>query len=190
MIKFIFVFLFLSLANFAFAQDNTVKAYFVLNPMGDFIGTMKVISGNVTLQDGKFKGKNIVVDLKSLSTGMELRDDHAKNKYLDIKKYPTATLLEAVGANGVGKARIKVRDKESLVNGTYKVSSSGKNLKAEFKIKLSSFGIAEVNFKGIGVEDEVRVEVIVPVVRGTDSPAAPAKKTTAPKAPSAVPPKK
>ncbi len=175
MIKFIFVFMLLSLANIAFAQENTVKAYFVLNPMGDFIGTMKVISGSVSLQDGKFKGKDIVVDLNSLSTGMELRDDHAKNKYLEVKKYPTAVLLEAVGANGVGKARIKVKDKESLVSGTYKVSSSGKNLKAEFKIKLSSFGIAEINFKGIGVEDEVRIEVVVPVVRGTDS-ATPAPK--------------
>ena len=204
MIKFIFVFSLFSLANFAFAQDNTVKAYFVLNPMGDFIGTMKVISGSVSLQDGKFKAKDIVVDLKSLSTGMDLRDDHAKNKYLEVKKYPTALLLEAVGANGVGKARIKVHGKESLVNGTYKVSSSGKNLKAEFKIKLSSFGIADINFKGIGVEDEVRIEVVVPVVRGTDTKAAAPKKTaaaapakpaaataTTPKAPtSAVPPKK
>ncbi len=205
MIKFIFVFSLFSLVNFAFAQENTVKAYFVLNPMGDFVGTMKVISGSVSLQDGKFKGKNIVVDLKSLSTGMELRDDHAKNKYLEVKKYPTAVLLEAVGANGVGKARIKIRDKETLVNGTYKVSSSGKNLKAEFKIKLSSIGISEVNFKGIGVEDEVRVEVVVPVVHGTDTKstatkksaatakpvAASAAKTTTLKAPpSAVPPKK
>ena len=112
---------------------------------------------------------------------MNLRDDHAKNKYLEVKKYPTAVLLEAVGANGIGKARIKVKDKESVVTGTYKISSSGKNLKAEFNIKLSSFGIAEVNFKGIGVEDEVRVEVVVPVVRGTDTKAAvaPKKKTTA-----------
>ena len=51
MIKFVFVFSILVLANLAFAQDNTVKAYFVLNPMGDFVGTMKVISGNVSLQD-------------------------------------------------------------------------------------------------------------------------------------------
>lgn len=204
MIKFILVFSLLNFANFAFAQENTVKAYFVLNPMGDFVGTMKVISGSVSLQDGKFKGKNIVVDLKSLTTGMELRDDHAKNKYLDVKKYPTAVLLEAIGANGVGKARIKVRDKESLVNGTYKVSSSGKNLKAEFKIKLSSFGIEDVSFKGIGVDDEVRVEVVVPVVRGTDSAkpknaatgvkptaaTAPTAATTPKAPPSAVPPKK
>lgn len=179
MIKFVFVISFFSLLTFvnvAFAQENTVKAYFVLNPMGDFIATMKVISGNVSLQDGKFKGKNIVVDLKSLKTGMDLRDEHAKNKYLEVNKYPTAVLLEAIGANGVGKARIKVRDKESVVNGTYKVSGSGKNLKAEFKIKLSSFGISDVNFKGIGVEDEVRVEVVVPVVRGTDTKVAAPKK--------------
>lgn len=166
MIKFILVFGLFIITNPALAQENTVKAYFVLNPMGDFVGTMKVISGNVSLQDGKFKGKNIVVDLKSLVTGMELRDDHAKNKYLEVKKYPTAVLLEAIGANGVGKAKIKVRDKESIVTGTYKVSSTGKTLKAEFKIKLSSFGIADVSFKGIGVEDEVRVEVIVPIVAG------------------------
>lgn len=180
MIKFIFVFSILGLANFAFAQENSVKAYFVLNPMGDFVGTMKVISGNVTLQDGKFKGKNIVVDLNSLSTGMDLRDDHAKNKYLEVKKYPTAVLMEAIGANGVGKARIKIKDKETVVNGTYKVSSSGKNLKAEFKIKMSSFGITDINFKGVGVEDEVKVEIVVPVVQGTDA-AAPKPKKVPPK---------
>ena len=190
MIKFVFVFLLYTFSNVALAQENIVKAYFVLNPMGDFVGTMKVISGNVSLQDGKFKGKNIVVDLKSLTTGMDLRDEHAKNKYLEVSKYPTAVLLEAIGANGVGKARIKVRDKESVVNGTYKVSSSGKNLKAEFKFKLSSFGIVDVSFKGIGVEDEVRVEVIVPVARDTETTEAAPKKPTATKTPNVIPPKK
>lgn len=179
MIKFLVVFLFLTFTNITFAQDNTVKAYFVLNPMGDFIASMKVIKGSVSLQDGKFKAKNIVVDLRTLTTGLELRDDHAKNKYLEVKKYPYAILLEAVGANGVGKARIKIRDKESIVSGTYKVSASGKIMKAEFKIKLSNFGITDISFKGIGVEDEARVEVVVPIVAGTTATAT--KKALPPK---------
>lgn len=170
MIKFIFIFAVFICTNFAFAQENTAKAYFVLTPMGDFIATMKVISGNVSFQDGKFKAKNIVVDLNSLVTGMELRDQHAKNKYLEVKKFPTAVLLDGIGANGVGKARIKIRGKENIVNGTYKVSASGKNMKAEFKIKLSSFNIEDINFKGIGVDDEVRVEVVVPIVASASAP--------------------
>ena len=186
MIKLYFLLLICLLTNVAIAQENKAKAYFVLTPMGDFVATMKVVSGGVIFQDGKYKAKNIVIDLNSLVTGMDLRDEHAKNKYLETKKYPTAVLIDAIGANGVGKARIKIRDKENVVNGIYGISTSGKVLKAEFKIKLSSFGITDINFKGIGVDDEVRVEVSVPVSSGAE----PASKVLPPTKLSTTPPKK
>ncbi len=205
MIKYFFLFSLCLITHIASAQESSAKAYFVLTPMGDFVGKMKITSGNVVFQDGKYKAKNIIVDLNSLVTGMDLRDEHAKNKYLETKKYPTAVLMDAIGANGAGKARIKIRDKESVVNGTYKISSSGKSMKAEFVVKLSSFGISDISFKGIGVDDDVRIEVIVPVVTGTAAPektvtpakatvappaTAPAAKAVAPVKPSTIPPKK
>ena len=40
----------------------------------------EVVAGEVTFQ------------LKSLNTGIDLRDEHMKNKYLEVEKYPTANL--------------------------------------------------------------------------------------------------
>jgi hypothetical protein len=165
------------------AQENTAKAYVTLNPAGDFVATMKVISGFATVQDGKYKAKDVVIDLNSLVTGLDLRDNHAKNKYLEVKNpgNSTAILTDAVGLNGNGRGRIKMHGKESIVNGTYKVINGGKSLAAEFKLKLSAFGITEINYKGIGVEDDVRVEVTIPVKAEVAAATAP------PKAPMAAP---
>jgi polyisoprenoid-binding protein YceI len=155
------------LASFASAQDNTVKAYVVLNPAGDFVGHLKVVSGFATVQGDQYQAKNVVVDLNSLVTGFETRDDHAKNKYLEVKKFPQAILLEASGSKNQGKARIKLRDQIQEVSGTYKVinagKSTGKSISADFKIKLSEFGIKDISYKGIGVEDDVRIEVVIPI---------------------------
>ena len=191
MVKYLFILLILVFANFSYAQNNKVKAYFTLNPIGDFIGTMKVTSGYATSKDGKYHAKNIVVDLNSLETGMSLRNDHAKDKYLEISKYPKAILLEGVGASGIGKARISLHGKENVVSGTYKIVNSGKSLSAEFKISLASFGIAAVSFKGVGVEDDVRVEVVVPIVieDGKALPETKAKPAVKPATKSIVKPK-
>lgn len=155
------------LASFASAQDNTVKAYVVLNPAGDFVGHLKVVSGFATVQGDQYQAKNVVVDLNSLVTGFETRDDHAKNKYLEVKKFPQAVLLEASGSKNQGKARIKLRDQIQEVTGTYKIINAGKSISADFKIKLSGFGIKDISYKGIGVEDDVRIEVVIPVKAAT-----------------------
>lgn len=179
MLKYILVLLITVFTNILYAQENVAKAYFIMNPVGDFVAKMKVVSGFATLEDGKYKAKNIVVDLNSLVTGMNLRDDHAKNKYLEVKKYPQAILVDAIAGNEVGKARIKIHGKMVIVNGTYKIVNSGKSLTAKFKGSLSSFGIADINYKGIGVEDEFKVEVTVPIqasVPAATAPKPPAKK--------------
>lgn len=176
-----------------FAQQGTAKAYVALSPAGDFVGTMKS-TGGATLSGGKVSAKNIVVDMKSLSTGLDLRDDHAKNKYMEVGKYPEAVLIEATGENGKGTGKLRFHGKENPVSGTYTVQG-GKVLNAEFKIKLSDYGISDISYKGIGVEDEVKIEVQVPIVAAGAAPTAPgAVKPAAPAAksppPAAAQPKK
>ena len=60
---------------------------------------------------------------------------------------------------GIGK--IKIRGIEKDIAGTYKVE--GKVLKADFPIKISDFGIGDINYMGVGVEDTVTLHVAVPV---------------------------
>lgn len=148
----------------AFAQQKNLKVYVTLFPAGDFIAATTDITGYAEMVSAtEVKAKDIKINLKSLKTGMELRDDHAKNKYLEVAKYPEAVLVSATGKNGKGSGVLRLHGKDAKVDGTYELLGGNKFLKAEFKTKLSSYDIKEINYKGVGVDDEIKVEIVVPV---------------------------
>lgn len=154
--KTILVILFLFSLNL-FAQ---VSVDVVLNPMGNFKATTSSISGNAVMVGTDVSAQNIKVDLRTLKTGLELRDKHAQ-KYLNTAQHPEAILSIGKGKNGKGIGRIKINGQEKEIKGTYKVV--GKNLEAEFNLKISEFNIKDVNYMGVGVEDEVKVQVTLPI---------------------------
>lgn len=142
----------------AFAQEVVVDV--TLNPMGDFKAKTAAVKGEAIKKGDEFTATNIVVNLKSLKTGVEGRDKHTQ-KYLETEKFPEAVLLSASGKGGKGKGRIKIRGIEKDITGTYKVE--GKSLKAKFDLNLADFGIKDINYMGVGVEDTVTLNVSVPV---------------------------
>lgn len=119
------------------------------------------ITGMVIAKGDSVSAKDIKVDLKSVTTGLSLRDKHTKEKYLEVNKYPEAILTIGSGKGGVGTGKLKLKNIEKDISGTYKIS--GDNLKADFSIKLSDFGIKNISFKGVGVDDNVVIHVEVPV---------------------------
>ncbi len=182
------------ISSFAYAE-NGAKVSVKLFPVGDFVADIKGMTGSVQVNNGSYTAKNLTLDLNTFKSGLELRDNHAKDKYLDVKKYPTAILIEAQGTNGKGTGKLQIKNKVKDVSGTYKIN--GQTLVAEFTIKLSDFGINEINYKGVGVEDEVKIQVTAPIVAAAPAPAKPGLKApakpAAPKAPAKpkpVPPKK
>lgn len=142
----------------AWAQSVTVDV--VLNPMGDFKAKTADVKGEAVLKGDEVFAQNVVVNLKSLKTGVELRDKHTQ-KHLDTKNFPEAVLVSAVGKGGKGKGKIKIKGIEKDILGTYKVE--GKTLKADFKLNISDFDIKEINYMGVGVEDQVTLHVAIPV---------------------------
>ncbi|WII73699.1 YceI family protein [Bdellovibrio sp. 22V] len=148
----------MSVSYAAMAQSVTVDV--VLNPMGDFKAKTSDVKGSAVVKGDEVSAENIVVNLKGLKTGVELRDKHTQ-KHLDTTKFPEAVLVSATGKGGKGKGKIKIRGVEKDVEGTYKVE--GKVLKADFKLNISDFGISDINYMGVGVEDEVTLHVAVPV---------------------------
>lgn len=141
-------------------QAQSVTVDVVLNPMGDFKGKTSDVKGFATVKGDEVSAENIVVNLKSLKTGVELRDKHTQ-KYLETSKYPEAVLISATGKGGKGTGKIKIRGKEQDISGTYKIV--GKKLNAEFKLNLPDFDIKDINYMGVGVEDEITLHVSVPV---------------------------
>ena len=148
----------MGISTAAMAQSVVVDV--VLNPMGDFKGKTSDVKGEAIVKGDEVSAQNIVVNLKNLKTGVEVRDKHTQ-KYLETSKYPEAVLISATGKGGKGTGKIKIRGVEKDIAGSYKVE--GKVLKATFKLKLSDFGINDINYMGVGVEDEITLNVAVPV---------------------------
>ncbi len=151
-------FLTLGFSLSVFAQSAVVDV--VLNPMGDFKGKTTDVKGFATVVGDEVKAEDIVVNLKSLKTGIELRDKHTQ-KHLNTEKFPEALLVSASGKSGKGTGKIKIRGIEKVISGTYKVQ--GKMLLADFKLNLTDFDIKDINYMGVGVEDEIVLHVAVPV---------------------------
>lgn len=143
----------------AFAQSSAIVDV-TLNPMGDFKAKTSQIKGFAVVKGDTVSAQNIVVSLKSLKTGVELRDKHTL-KYLEVGKHPNAVLLSAVGKGGKGQGKIQIKGIVKDIKGTYQVD--GGFLKARFALKLSDFGITDISYMGVGVEDEVMLNVAVPI---------------------------
>ncbi|AZZ38392.1 YceI family protein [Bdellovibrio sp. qaytius] len=142
----------------------------VLNPMGNFKAKTDSISGVAEVTGTDVSAKNVRVDLRTLKTGIEVRDKHTQ-KHLHTDKFPEAILSIAKGKNGKGIGRISINGQEKEIKGTYKIV--GKNLEADFSLNLPDFKITDINYMGVGVEDEVKLHVIIPIGTAAATPAAP-----------------
>ncbi len=152
------IFGFVLVAQVAMASEAVVSI--VLNPMGSFKGKTSEVKGFAVKKGDEVSAENIIVNLKSLKTGVDLRDKHTQ-KYLQTDKFPEAILVSATGKNNVGKGKIKIKGIEKEITGTYKII--GNSLQAEFPLKLEDFQIKDINYMGVGVEDDVALTVTIPI---------------------------
>jgi polyisoprenoid-binding protein YceI len=111
------------------------------------------------LASGTFK-----LPLKSLKTGMDLRDDHMLNKYLEVGRFPEATLTLKpfkLQNSGVAKATLKLHNVEKDIDVQYesKKSADGIEVKTSFDLVLSDFNIAIPSFQGITVAKDIKLTV-------------------------------
>lgn len=156
------VFIFSILSSNAFANRDVVVDV-ILSPAGSFKMKTDEVVGNAVQKGDLVTAENIVVKLNNIKTGISLRDRHAKEKYLETSKFPEAVLVKAEGQNGKGKGLIRIRGIEKEVAGEY--VAQGGYLKAKFPLKVSDFGITGVKYMGVGVKDEIVINVSVPIVK-------------------------
>lgn len=113
-------------------------------------------------------------DMNNLSTGINLRDQHMKEKYLQVQQHPKAklTLTDAAvdpafattlsnSGEKPFKGRLQLHGQEREVEGTY----TAKNglVQAKFQIKLTNYGIEVPSYLGITVAELVDVNVDLPL---------------------------
>jgi polyisoprenoid-binding protein YceI len=170
---------FAAIAKYEMKKNNGAVKFFALgNPSAiriDGIGTgpegrLEVVSDE---KNSKIAGQ-FVFDLGSLNSGIDMRDSHMKEKYLEVEKFPTAKLtIETINLDGnilknFNKTNVpftgvmNLHGKEKTVSGMAELKSLSKDdvkVVAKFKVKSSDFNIEIPSFAGITVADEIDLEV-------------------------------
>lgn len=133
--------------------------------------------GEITFSDpGHLRHADIKVTLLDLVTGIDRRDEHMREKYLEIGKFPETELKVDNLTLHDGKASGDLKTKGSLtLHGVTKdVALEFTNLKERegaidgdlaFEVVLKEFGIAIPSFMGVTVADIVKVQANFHAVR-------------------------
>ncbi|MBU6375893.1 MAG: YceI family protein [Bdellovibrionales bacterium] len=150
-------------------SGSEIRFKVTLNPAGSFVAKSSAVTGSASSANSGYSASKVELDLRTLKTGIELRDRHMTKKYFETDKYPKATLTQAVAKNGRFKAQLQVHGKTQVIEGSYEVKkapSGGGFIEARFKTSLSAFEIEEANYMGVGVEDEIEVFAKIPIQKG------------------------
>ncbi len=120
--------------------------------------------GALTVEGSQMSGE-MIFNLNSLNTGIDMRDEHMKEKYLRVKEHPTSTFkFEKVSIqensfkgkltlNGISKDVDAKCDTKGIESG------SKSDVTCELKVLLSDFNIEIPEYAGIKVANEVNIEV-------------------------------
>jgi polyisoprenoid-binding protein YceI len=124
------IFITLFLAAVAASQKPTIKTFYVNDPkkrdvvtftskapLETIVGTTAEVTVFVTVNPDDIKGSakaRFEVDLTSLKTGIELRDSHMRDNFLETNKYPKA-VFELTKVDSVSVNRIENQKEVVLV---------------------------------------------------------------------------
>lgn len=147
--------LFLSLN--VFSQE--VKIHVTLSPAGSFQATSDKVSGRVIKKEGILRASRITVPVDSFKTEIDLRDEHFK-KHLKMKDHSRAILKKMIGQNGNAKGVLEVAGVDKPI--AIKYQEKGNLILATFTVKASDFKLDKAQYMGVGVEDQVKVDVKIP----------------------------
>ena len=133
----------------------------------------KPLTGELTLNKNQVSG-TAIYDLTSLTTGISLRDNHMKNKYLEVEKYPKAKLtldpISLPADQKVGstekipfKGNMEVKGQTKPVTGTLAATKTadGHDLRFTWDLKLTDFGIQTPSFMDVTLTEKVNLDVNV-----------------------------
>jgi len=134
------------------------------------------IEGDSTTLTVTDDGTNLVftVPMKTVSTGISMRDDHMNNEFVQVDKYPNVTLTLAKSAvqwpanagdktTGTASGTFNAHgvDQPASVTYTVKKTSTGYTVTGSFKFDASKHGIAIPSYMGVTVDPAMHAEVTV-----------------------------
>jgi polyisoprenoid-binding protein YceI len=163
-----------------------VRIVVPLKPGGAFEAKTVSVTGALTAGTSRpvsLTGE-ISVDLATIDTGIGLRNQHLREKYLEVSKgsgFDRAVLSEIrvndaesdefQGQSGFA-ATLLLHGTKEAVAGTAQIRRSGSEVRvtATFPLTLTDFGIVPPEYLGVGVADRVLVKVSLTTIKGENAP--------------------
>jgi polyisoprenoid-binding protein YceI len=136
-------------------------------------GEGKGPQGSLQIFENKVSG-DLAFDVTSLTSGISLRDEHMKDKYLEVQKFPeaklhlTEVLLPAAWSlksplvkDAPFKGDLTLHGVTKPIEGKFEISGgeSAMSAKADFEVKMDDYGILIPKYLGITVKNEVPVSL-------------------------------
>ena len=142
---------------------------------GSFDARTSALTGTLTASAGRpsaFEG-SLALDLRTVDTGIDLRNDHLREKYLEVDKgagYDQAVLsdvvlqglnVDAPGGKGSFTGSLMLHGVKKPVTGPVEIRQAGTGwrVRASFPVNLPDYNIDKPRYLGVGVKDTVQVSV-------------------------------
>ncbi len=153
------------------AAENSVK--FISDaPIEDFEGITDKIDGYLYLppdNDPESSEIYFEVDLRTLDTGIGLRNQHMRENYLETDKYPYAVFegkVESLSSEDdtiyveiEGKMKIHGTTKDFPISGKMIKTQKGFFVTSLFDVKLTDFNIDVPKFMFLKIDETMKLEV-------------------------------
>ncbi len=168
---------------------GAVRVVCPLTVGGSFEARTTSLTGNVALASTEplFLTGDFVVDLRTLDTGIELRNGHLREQYLEVGKgegFDKAVLsdihlaeidFESFEGRTSFTGTLLLHGNKKPIGGQVEIrrSPSSVGVEASFPVTLADFGIAKPQFLGVGVKSQVQVKVTFAATPGSEPAAAP-----------------
>jgi len=163
----------------AFAQQawridgGDVRVTCPLTVGGSFTATTSDLAGALSTAAGPALDGTLRVDLRTLDTGIDLRNRHMRENYLEVERGDAFAFAElsdvqlqgadAAGASGTVafRASLRLHGVVRPVEGEAELTREGSRLRvvARFPVSLETHDVPPPRYLGVGVRDQVRVEV-------------------------------
>jgi polyisoprenoid-binding protein YceI len=155
-------------------SDAQVRVTCPLTVGGSFDATTRALSGALTEAPSPQPfGGSIDVDLRTLDSGIGLRDDHMQKTYLEVGRgggFDKAVLTDlrvsgvdphAFQGHTTFSATLLLHGTTRAIAGqaTVKRDAAAVHVEATFAVKLSDYGVPKPQYLGVGVKDEVQIKV-------------------------------
>ena len=166
-------------------ESGDVRVVVPLKPGGAFEAKTSSISGTLVLGGAKpaLLTGELFVDLATLDSGIDLRNHHLREKYLEVQKgqgFSRAVLSEILLTDADGEAfqgptgftgTLLIHGVSRPVKGTAEIRRVGTSVRVEAKcpLDLTDFAITPPEYLGVGVANKIMLKVLLTAKPGAGS---------------------